>query len=212
MGRRIRCPSGSKTSCWNANDEKEPPMSVKSVLEPPPPPPPPTQTILNFEKNGWKWVLFWVKLCWGGVRERSDEPKANEKNLQFTITWGCFFPAVQSSFDLHCWIGRKILAFFFLAPLRQLLASHQGFFVPRDHLVTKSPLLHIGLKCVSVLSFDSFASMGVFLLNSLVSWPPFSNFNKRWVLERTIVKLICFINQLAWINLFPFTITNSLLC
>ena len=25
----------------------------------------PPQTKLNFEQNGWKWVLFWPQLCWG---------------------------------------------------------------------------------------------------------------------------------------------------
>lgn len=74
----------------------------------------PPQTTLNFEQNGWKWVLFWVKLCWGGVRGRRDEPKAYKKNLIMVQLLGTVFPAVQRSFDLHCWIERKLLAFFFL--------------------------------------------------------------------------------------------------
>ena len=127
----------------------------------------PPQTTLNFEQNGWKWVLFGVYICWGGVRGRRDDPKPIKKFNYGAITWDCF-----SSGSKVFWPPllnrKKTISIFFLATLRQLFASHQGVFVPCDHLVTKGPLVHIGLKCVSVLSYDSFASIGSFC------WTPWS--------------------------------------
>ena len=67
----------------------------------PPPSPPPPQTTLNFEQNGWKWLLYRVKLSWGGVRGRRDEPKADEKNWIMGRLLGTVFSSGQSSCDLH---------------------------------------------------------------------------------------------------------------
>ena len=138
--------------------------------------------------NNFEFWTKWLKMSpflGETLLGRSEGTKGRTQSLwkKFNygeITWDCF-----SSGSKVFWPPllnrKKTISIFFLATLRQLFASHQGFFVPFDHLVTKGPLVHIGLKCVSVLSYDSFACMGVLLLNSLVSWPPFSNFNKRCV-------------------------------
>ena len=76
------------------------------------------------------------------MRGRRDEPKAYKKNLIMVQLLGTVFPAVQRSFDLHQLNRKKTISIFFLATLRQLFVSHQGVFVPCDHLVTKGPLVH----------------------------------------------------------------------
>ena len=69
-------------------------------------PPLPPQTKLNFEQNGWKWVLFGHNFA-GGSGGSTDEPKAEPKMvvrsrvLRNNYLEGLFhrFP---STFFLHC--------------------------------------------------------------------------------------------------------------
>ena len=122
--------------------------------------------------NNFEFWTKWLKMSpfLGAGEEWGDEgtnPKPIKKFNYGAITWDCF-----SSGSKVFWPPllnrKKTISIFFLATLRQLFASHQGVFVPCDHLVTKGPLVHIGLKCVSVLSYDSFASIGSFC------WTPWS--------------------------------------
>ena len=138
-------------------------MSVKSVLEPPPHPK--QLWILNKmveNESFFEWNFAGEE--WG---DEGTNPKPIKKFNYGAITWDCF-----SSGSKVFWPPllnrKKTISIFFLATLRQLFASHQGVFVPCHHLVTKGPLVHIGLKCVSVLSYDSFASIGSFC------WTPWS--------------------------------------
>ena len=138
-------------------------MSVKSVLEPPPHPKQLwmlNKMVENESFFGWNFAGE----EWG---DEGTNPKPIKKFNYGAITWDCF-----SSGSKVFWPPllnrKKTISIFFLATLRQLFASHQGVFVPCHHLVTKGPLVHIGLKCVSVLSYDSFASIGSFC------WTPWS--------------------------------------
>ena len=73
-------------------------------------PPLSPQTKLNFEQNGWKWVLFLAQHCWvrgGGARGQHEEPKAHQKNVMKSrvlhnnyLEW--LFHTVPSSLVLHC--------------------------------------------------------------------------------------------------------------
>ena len=93
----------ASSTLWAAS---KPTMEVKSVgtfpvillkLETPPLPP---QTKLNFEQNGWEWVLFWPQHCWGKFGNDGMNPKPNKKlslgaGFYLTIAWEGFFAQSQ---------------------------------------------------------------------------------------------------------------------
>ena len=76
------------------------PVKLVKLVTPPLPP----QTKLNFEQNGWKWVLFLAQHYWvRGGGEQGDNMK-NPKPIKkmswraesyITITWNCFFTQSQ---------------------------------------------------------------------------------------------------------------------
>ena len=93
-------------------------------------PPLSPQTKLNFEQNGWKWVLFLATIVLGGGGH--DEPQAHQKIvmksrvLHNNYLEGLFFHTVPSSFVLHCKPP----------PVYQDLSKHNDWNVKKSHCLT----------------------------------------------------------------------------
>lgn len=60
----------------------------------------PTQTTLNFERQGWKWILLGEQLCW--ERGVGNEAKADQNTDCNGVESTCIAGLFYSSFDLHC--------------------------------------------------------------------------------------------------------------
>jgi len=92
---------------------------------------------------------FWAKLLkmspflGDTLLGRSEGTKGRTQSQWKKFNYGAITWTVFSSGSKFFWPPllnrKKTISTLFLATLRQLLASHQGFFVPRDHLITKGP-------------------------------------------------------------------------